>query len=86
MCIRDRRDNAYLSNNTGGPPFPAPAAGFMQQQLDINAAQRTMGAFGQISYCLLYTSSRTKHIWFSNIGAQFAREGASRSALRPPLS
>ncbi len=46
------RDNAYLSNNTGGPPFPAPAAGFMQQQLDINAAQRTMGAFGQISYQL----------------------------------
>jgi len=44
-------DDAYLSNGTGGPPFPATA--FEQQQLAINAAQRTMGIFGQISYQIL---------------------------------
>jgi hypothetical protein len=39
-----------------------------------------------INFYALDMLSRTKHIWFSDIGAQFAREGASRSALRPPLS
>jgi iron complex outermembrane receptor protein len=46
-------DNAYLSNGTGSGPFPAPAASYLQQQLTINAAQRTMGVFGQASYQLL---------------------------------
>jgi iron complex outermembrane receptor protein len=46
-------DNSYQSNNSGNGPFPANPANYLQQQLSINAAQRTMGVFGQIGYQIL---------------------------------